>query len=256
VVATTFAHSLDVPGCDTVRLDLRDAAAVGTLVERLHPRAVIHTAFDMSSPDMMQAVIVQGTGNLATAAATFGAQLIHLSSDMVFDGEHAPYSSGDPPHPITPYGCAKAEAERIVAERTPLAAIVRTSLIYGFDPPDPRTVWVLESLRKGMPITLFGDELRCPVWVEQLADALLELAAGEQSDIWHLAGPQPLSRYEFGVRLARAFGLDPSGITIGLSRDSGLVRPRNLTLDTGPSQAALRSPFWGVDQVLAAIHSQ
>jgi dTDP-4-dehydrorhamnose reductase len=204
----------------------------------------------------MQAVIVEGTRHVAEAAAAVGARLIHLSSDMVFDGEHAPYRPGDRPQPITPYGCAKAESERLVAELLPTAAIVRTSLIYGFDPPDPRTAWVLGSLRRGIPITLFTDEIRCPVWVEQLAAALLELAQGDRPGIWHLAGPQPISRYAFGERLARACGLDPAGITAGLSHASGLVRPRDLTLNVEASQACLHSPLWGVDQVLAAARPQ
>jgi len=251
VVATRFSHSVALPGCEVVAIDLEDARAVAALVSDLRPRAVIHTASNMSSPEAMQSVIVQGTRNVAAAAAASGARLIHLSSDMVFDGEHAPYSPGDPPQPITPYGCAKAEAERIVAEELATPAIVRTSLIYGFYPPDPRTLWVLDSLRRGVPLTLFTDEVRCPVWVEQLATALLELARGDQSGIWHLAGPQPISRYDFGERLARTYGLDPSGITPGLSHASGLVRPRDLTLDVRESQARLSSPLWGVDMVLA-----
>ena len=130
---------------------------------------------------------------------------------------------------------------------------MRTSLIYGFHPPDPRTLWVVDSLRNSKPIALFTDELRCPVWVEQLAAALLELADGEGKEmggVWHLAGAQALSRYEFGVRLARAYGLDPAGITPGQSRGSGLVRPRDCRLEIGKAQTRLRSPLWGVDEVL------
>jgi dTDP-4-dehydrorhamnose reductase len=251
VVATRFNRTVALPGCEVVAIDLEDAGAVAALVRTLRPRAVIHTASDMSSPEAMQSVIVQGTRNVAAAAAASGARLIHLSSDMVFDGEHAPYSPGDLPQPVTPYGRAKAAAERIVAEQDATSAIVRTSLIYGFDLPDPRTLWVLESLRRRLPITLFTDEVRCPVWVEQLAAALLELARGDQPGIWHLAGSQPISRYDLGERLARTYDLDPSGITPGLSHASGLVRPRDLTLDIGKSLACLRSPLWGVDQVLA-----
>jgi dTDP-4-dehydrorhamnose reductase len=254
VVATYLAHPPDLAGCQAVQLDIRDEAAVSRLLAEVQPRLVIHTAFDMSSPAAMQSTIVAGTKNVATAVAAVGAGLIHLSTDVIFDGEHAPYAESDPPHPITPYGRAKAQAEGAVAGLCPETAIVRTSLIYGFDPPDPRTRWVIDSVRYGWPITLFTDELRCPVWVEQLAAALLELAAGEPADIagvWHIAGPQPLTRYEFGERLARAYGLDPAGITPGLSRESGQLRPRNVVLDVSRAQARLTAPLWSVDQVLA-----
>lgn len=251
VVGTTYTQAPVLPEVEAIRLDIRDPEAVSELMQAVLPRAVIHTAFDASSPEGMQSVIVQGTRNVALAAAAVGAYMIHMSTDMVFDGEHAPYSPGDPPQPITVYGRAKAQAEQSVARLLSTAAIVRTSLIYGFAPPDPRTTWVLDSLRKRMPITLFTDEVRSPIWVEQLSAALLELAAGALPGIWHVAGSAPIDRYEFGLRLARAFGEDPSGITAGLSHDSGTVRPRNLTLSVDTSLACLRTPLWSVDQVLA-----
>jgi len=253
VVATYFSHP-DLPaGCQAVPLDVRDGPAVARLAADLRPAAVIHTAYDMTSPEAMRPVIVEGTRHVATAAAAVGARLVAMSTDVIFDGERGPYREADPPNPVTPYGQAKAEAERAVAELCPEAVIIRTSLIYGFNPADPRTRWVVDSLRNNQPITLFTDELRCPIWVEQLAAALLELAGEEGEDlggIWHLAGAQALSRYEFGVRLARAYGLDPAGITPGRSRDSRALRPRDCRLEIGKAQARLRSPLWGVDEVI------
>jgi dTDP-4-dehydrorhamnose reductase len=259
VVATYFSHPPSLPGCHAVHLDVRDEEQVCRLLADLRPRAVIHAAADMSSPAAMQSTIAKGTRNVAAAAAAIGVRLIHLSTDVLFDGEHAPYTESATPMPITPYGRAKAEAESSVTRLCPGGAIVRTSLIYGFDPPDPRTLWVLASLRQEQPITLFTDELRSPVWVEQLAAALLELAARDSADtagVWHIAGPQSLSRYDFGARLARAYGLDPAGITPGLSRQSGLVRPRNCILDVSKARLRLQSPLWGVDQVLASRTGQ
>jgi len=253
VVATYFRHPMPLAGCQVVPLDVRDGPAVARLLADLRPTAVIHTAYDMGSPEAMQSVIVEGTHFVAEAAAVVGARLVAMSTDVLFDGEHGPYCEADLPNPVTAYGRAKAEAERTVGRLCPEAAVVRTSLIYGFHPPDSRTRWVVDSLRSRQPITLFTDELRCPVWVEQLAAALLELAAGEGEDlsgVWHLAGAQALSRYEFGVRLAHACGLDPSGITPGQSRDSGAVRPRDCRLEIGKAQARLRSPLWGVDEVI------
>lgn len=255
VTGTYFSRSISHPGCEIVPLDLRDRAAVRRLLAGLGPDVVLHTAADMSSVEAMQAVIVEGTRHLAGACASVGAHLIHLSTDVVFDGERAPYTETDSPAPLHEYGWAKAAAERIVIDLCPDAAIVRTSLIYGFEPPDPRTQWVVDSVRTGAPITLFTDEIRCPVWVEQLAGALLELVAARQTGIWHLAGAQPLNRYDFGVRLARFHALDPAAITPSLSRDSGLLRPRDCRLDVRKAQTSLQSPLWGVDETLAYLKS-
>lgn len=253
VIAATFTQGVALEDVHGVRLDIRDRDAVRELVQAARPRAIIHTAMDTTSPESMQAVIVEGTRNVAAAAADVGAYLVHMSTDMVFDGERAPYAPEDLPQPVTPYGRAKAAAEAIVASLVPSAAIVRTSLIYGFSPLDPRTLWVLDSLRGRRPITLFTDEVRSPVWVDQLAAALLELAARETPGTWHLAGPQAIDRYSLGARLARAFGLDPGGITPGLSRESGVVRPRDLTLDVEVSRERLGMPLWDVDRVLAGL---
>jgi dTDP-4-dehydrorhamnose reductase len=232
-------------------LDIRDGRAVAGLLADIRPEVVIHTAFDMSAPPAMQSVIVDGTRHVASAAEDIGAYLLHMSTDVLFDGEEGPYTEDRAPSPITPYGRAKAAAERTIVSLCPQASIVRTSLIYGFEPPDPRTLWAVDSVRQCRPITLFTDELRCPIWVEQLAAALLEIASKEYPGVWHLAGSQPLSRYDLGERLTRFHGLDPAHITAGLSRDSGLIRPRDCRLDISRAQAELISPLWGVDTVLS-----
>jgi dTDP-4-dehydrorhamnose reductase len=255
VAATYFNQPIAIRGCRWLPLDIRDSAAVASLLDGIRPDVVIHTASDMTTPAAMQAIIVNGTRHVASGVARIRTRLIYISTDALFDGESGPYAEGDPPCPVTPYGRAKAFAEEIVADLCPCALIVRTSLIYGFSPPDPRTLWVLESVRQQQPITLFADELRCPVWVEQLAGALLEMANGEHSGIWHLAGSESQSRYHFGELLACFCGLDPAGITPGLSRESGLYRPRDCRLESSKAQAELVSPLWGVHKVLAHLGS-
>ena len=256
VVATYLSHPSEIPGCSWLPLDIRDSVAVARFLADIRPEAIIHTAFDMSAPPAMQAVIVDGTRHVASAAAKAGAYLVHMSTDVLFDGEEGPYTEGSPPSPITSYGRAKAAAEKAVVSLCPQASIVRTSLIYGFEPPVPRTLWIVDSVRQYQPITLFTDELRCPIWVEQLAAALLEIASKEYSGVWNLAGSQSLSRYDFGERLTRFYGLDPAFIASGLSRDSGLIRPRDCRLDISRAQAELVSPMWGVDKVLAHLNPQ
>jgi dTDP-4-dehydrorhamnose reductase len=106
------------------------------------------------------------------------------------------------------------------------------------------------ELKAGRPVRLFTDELRCPLWVQSLAAALLELAQSGYTGVLHVAGAQPLSRYQFGLRLARFHGVDPARITPALSRDSGLTRPLDCTLDCSRARSLLRTPLAGVDQVL------
>ena len=99
----------------------------------MRPAAVIHTAYRQDG-DGARETTVDGAEAVAAAAREAGARLVHMSSDVIFDGRKpAPYAEDDPPSPITDYGRAKADAERLVAAAHPDAVLVRTSLIYGGD---------------------------------------------------------------------------------------------------------------------------
>jgi len=247
IAATYSVHPIAQGNAAAFRVDVRDALAVDRLFEESRPAVVIHTAAQMAGDEML-AVNVDGARNIARAAARAGARLVHLSSDVIFDGEHAPYDETAPPDPISPYGESKARAERAVIEEYPHAVIVRTSLIYGFDPVDPRTRQMLDG---EMP-RLFTDEYRCPIFVDDLADALLELAQNDFAGVINVAGPQRLSRYEFGAKMAQAFRVEPR-FSPALSASYPGRRPRDCTLDTSHARRMLQTPLRGIDEVIAKV---
>jgi dTDP-4-dehydrorhamnose reductase len=244
IAATYFAHNIVQESVAAFRVDVRDADAVDHLLAKFHPDVVIHTAAQMAGDEMLS-VNVDGSRNVARAAARTKARLIHLSSDVIFDGEHAPYDENAPPDPISSYAESKACAEQVVTKEYPSAVIVRTSLIYGFDPADPRTRQTLDG---GMP-RLFTDEYRCPIFVDDLADALLELAGNDFAGVLNIAGPQRLSRYEFGAKMASAFGAAPK-FAPALSASYPGRRPRDCTLDISLAQRILQTRLRGVDEVI------
>jgi dTDP-4-dehydrorhamnose reductase len=181
--------------------------------------------------------------NVARAAAAGGARLIHLSSDLIFDGEKGePYTEEDEPRPLSAYGRDKADAERAVREVHPGALIVRTSLLYGGAEPS-----LQERMAADPDAVFFTDELRSPVHVGDLAEALLELAAGDRAGILHVAGADSLSRYE----LARLLAPDPERVRASSIAESGLVRPRNCVLSSARARAVLRTRLRGAREVLA-----
>ncbi len=233
-------------------LDLREPAAIVSLIRDVRPTVIIHTAFRQYDPDLM-AVTGEGTGYVAEAAAQVGARLIHISSDVIFDGEKVgAYTEEDPPSPITDYGRAKARAEALVQRYHPAAAIVRTSLIYGFEPIDRHSAFALAIARGERSERLFRDELRCPVFVEDLATALLDLAQSDYRGVINFAGAETLSRYEWGRLLAQAHGLDPDRIVGGFSAESPTPRPRNCALDISRARQ-LGYRLRGVHEVLRAL---
>jgi dTDP-4-dehydrorhamnose reductase len=249
---TSSYHSAPAWFGEPLRLDLLDGAAVHATVAQLQPTAILHTA--CSNRDAANiAAIAPAARHLAEAAQAQGARLVHVSTDMVFDGEHAPYADEAAPAPLTDYGQAKAEAEAIVQAACPSAAIGRPSLIWSLDPLDRQTSWLVDGMRRGERLTLFTDEIRCPVHVDDLAAALLALA--ERPEIagpLNLGGAQALNRWEFGLRLLAALDLPRApNVVPGTVLASGLRRPRDLTLYTERARRAGLPPLRGVDTVLA-----
>jgi dTDP-4-dehydrorhamnose reductase len=241
-----------VSGAEAHTIELSDAGAVTALWESLRPDLVIHTAYSMHEGERD---IWAATQNVVHACQSTGAALIYLSSDAIFDGLRGPYTEEDEPTPIYEYGQWKARAELWVRETMPGAAVVRTSLITEFDPLDVRSAWVAAALRAREPITLFVDELRCPIAPEDLARQLWEVAAlpdSERSGVWHLAGPEAVSRYTLGLLIAAHEGLDPSGITPGVSARLPTPRPRDVRLLTARADRALQTRAQPISVLVAA----
>ena len=225
------------PDASTERVEVRDPAAVRQLFERLRPEVVIHTAYRQDGPDAYT-INVDGSQHVARAAVEIGARLVHLSTDVVFDGRKgSAYVESDEPSPVTEYGRTKAEAERRVADAHSGALIVRTSLIYGGPLPSKH------ELAAGDPLTaFFTNEIRCPVQVGDLAAALLELAALDLAGPLHVAGADSVSRAEFAeLVVGRPVQKEPAPES----------RPLDCRLDSSYVQELIETRLRGVREVLA-----
>ncbi len=238
-------HRAPPPHGRPVRLDVRDEQATGSALMRHGPQAVVHTAYRPAGPELSQTV-VRGSRSVALAAARCGARLVHLSTDLVFDGEHgAPYAETADPRPVSAYGSAKLEAERLVSQAHPEALLVRTSLLYGKAEHGPQERLALEDA------DFYTDEIRCPTLVAELADALLALVALEASGPLHVAASEALSRYDLARLLRAAAGLDPDAVRGTPS--PGKSRARNVALDSSRAAALLQRPLRGASEALRGV---
>jgi dTDP-4-dehydrorhamnose reductase len=232
-------------GCEPLRLDVRDAAAVDAAFASVMPERVIHTAYAQSD----DAVTRDGAANVASAAAAVRARLVHLSTDVVFSGRLGrPYRETDRPDPVTAYGQTKAEAERAVAERCG-GAIVRTSLLLAGDESSTHERTALEAAAGRAPYGFYSDELRCPIAVADAAAALVELAHSPVSGLLHVAGPDAVSRYELACLVARAHG-QPAGAIPSASGAAAAGRPADCRLDSGWARSLLAARPRGIRSVL------
>lgn len=233
VRATWFEREpVGLPG-EWVRLDVRDEAVVRQAARGVD--CVIHTAYRQYGPELDSMTI---GGAEAVAKASRAARLIHLSSDIVFDGRRGRYREHDRLRPVHAYGRAKAEAERRVRAAHPGGLVVRTSLLYGGSEPGPQERLVASGHRD-----FFVDEIRSPVQVGDLADALLELALRDESGPLHLGGADDLSRFD----LALLLGADPAAIrAVTLPAD----RAANCSLDSSRAAELLRTRLRGAREFL------
>lgn len=245
-------------------LDLADAAAVRRVLVETRPDAVVHCAA-MADPvacererDAAKAINADATRLLAQTCADLGARLLFISTDLVFDGRKGMYREDDAVNPVSCYGETKVMAEKAVRAECADYVIARCSLIYGCSISGTRAAneALLNALHAGREVKLFTDEYRTPVCVPDLARALARLAESNVTGTFHCGGGERISRHDFGMKVCRAAGVDPSQITPAKIGQARCVPPRapDVSLDSGKLLAALGIRLLGVDEGLRLIY--
>jgi dTDP-4-dehydrorhamnose reductase len=225
------------------------------LLSRTAPDAVVHLAALTDAdrceeqPERARGLNAEVPARLASALARSCRRFVQVSTDLVFDGGRAPYGEADAALPISVYGRTKLEGERgvvsILGER---ACITRLALAYG---PRPSAISrpsfverMLSSASRGEQVSLFEDEFRTPIYVEDAARALALLVEGPKPPpLVHLGGPDRCSRLEMGTAALNRFGLS-SDLARACSRSeirSLAPRPTDVSL-TSSTAIALGLP--------------
>lgn len=208
---TWFTNNINLP---SYQLDICDQSQVAYVFDRVKPDVVIHCAaigsVDFAEKDYSAAQWVNVTGieNLLQAAS--GAKFVYISSNAVFDGNNPPYSETSERNPINNYGRLKRDAEDLVMTYSDWM-IVRPFLLYGWPWPNGRQNWMTtieEKLSAGGRVSLVDDIYWQPTSVMDMARAIWRLIDISHNEIYHVAGPDRITLFEFGKLVARRFGLD------------------------------------------------
>ena len=235
-------HPVSFKNVNAHQLNLLKEDSVKALIDSIKPDAIIHLAAlsqpnDCArQPELSFRINVEASELLATYAHHFRIPFLFASSDLIFDGEDAPYAEDSIPRPMNLYGEHKAEAEKRVMKADPGAFICRLPLMYGssysygvsFLQP-----W-LNDLKAGKPVNLFIDEFRTPASAKDVCRGLITVLEKGKPGIYNFGGPERLSRVEMGERIADVFGLDKSLLHSRLRADVPMpaYRPKDISLSS------------------------
>eukprot|EP00741_Cyanophora_paradoxa_P021956 tig00021432_g21193.t1 len=251
VLVTYNTHPVELPGAQAARIDLADPAeADAARIAAWDPQAVVHLAAIANTveaeeqPERARAVNVAGTGNLLKLLPNKRALLLNMSTDLVFDGEGpTPYDEGREATPICAYGASKLEAEGLLGREWRGAhASLRSALEYGPAAAtttnrscflqffEQKLAAATAAHRAGQPyeaFTCFADEYRSALMVD-------EFGAGRPPPhaVYHMGGPENLSRYELALALAAHRGHEVAVLRpVPAKSVSRHPRPPNTELD-------------------------
>lgn len=221
--------------------DLTQVDAVGALFDWAMPDWVVHGAaianlrVAQENPALAQLLNGDVPGLLANEAAARGVRFLHVSTDAVFDGVQGEYVETDVPNAQNVYAATKLAGERAVMAANQDAMIARVNF-YGWSRFGTRSLveFFYNHLKAGEPMKGFVDAMFNPTYVGDLVEMLLGLLAANEAGIYHAVASEAISKYDFGVAVAKQFGFDADLIEPISINDGGLKvkRSLNLTLNT------------------------
>jgi dTDP-4-dehydrorhamnose reductase len=251
---------------DLICADLLDPGTADRVLDTARPDWLIHCAALANleaceaDPDLARRLNADLPGDLATACARRGVKMVHISTDSVFDGtKEELYAETDAPSPVGMYPVTKLQGERNVLAANPQAAVARVNF-FGWSLGGKRSIseFFFNNLSAGKRCNGFTDVWFCTMFVGDLADTLLQMLEKDLSGLYHATGSEAMTKYEFGVRLARRFGFDETLIDpISVTR-SELTARRSpiLRLSIHKLSTALGMEIPGVSTGLDRFYAQ
>lgn len=259
----TVAAGVELIATDYQTLDITNAAHIAAVLEQYQPDLVInaaaYTAVDKAESDQANAQRLNGdaAGLIAQAVAQANSrkptQLVHISTDFVFDGSSSlPYATDATPAPLGVYGATKLSGEQQVLQYLPAALIIRTSWLYSTHGAN-FVKSMLRFMQEREQLGVVYDQVGSPTWARTLATTIWALAAKDASGILHCSDNGVASWYDFAVTIqeeAYRLGMLTKRIPINPIRSSAYPtpakRPAFSVMDKSRTEEQLeyRLPYW------------
>ena len=202
-----------------IALDVRDRDAFDRLLAERRPEVVYLSAcaanvdFCETNPDTTYKTNVRAVTDAVELANRHGCKLVYLSSEYLFDGTAGPYDEDAPTRPLQVYGWQKLAAEHAIAAFADDWLIVRTAVVFSWESQGKNFLYRLRgSLLEGKEIRVPVDQISSPTYAPDLVQAMIELVDRGERGVFNVCGPRVVSRYDFALEAAEAFGLDATRI--------------------------------------------
>jgi dTDP-4-dehydrorhamnose reductase len=252
-------------GFKSIQAELTESGAVDRLLDEITPEVIIHCAAIAnvddceSKPELALEVNSHLPGKIAKAAASRNIKMVQISTDAVYDGQKGDYQENELPNPLSVYARTKLGGEQAVLDANPRALVARVNF-YGWSVTGKRSLaeWFVNAFTEGQTVKGFTDVQFCPMMVLDLVDTMMEAVKLDLTGVYHMVGPQKMSKFEFGRAIAVKFGFDPELVQPSSVYDGGLkaVRSPNLTLDTTKLTTALHHELPLFDAGLQKFYDQ
>lgn len=241
---------------DVDTLDITDANAVEAFVQQHSINVIVncaaYTTVDRAEDDtaLCTKLNVDAVANLAKAARNYGARVLHISTDYVFDGCNCrPYEETDEPNPKSVYGVTKLQGERELLKYAPGSIIVRTAWLYSpFGKNFVKTMLALGESRDTLSVVC--DQVGTPTAAADLAAAIFAIITADEwkPGIYHFSNEGAISWYDFTKAIHRIAGINGCTVSPIKSKDypTRAVRPFYSVLDKTKIKAAygITIPYW------------
>ncbi len=255
-------HTINEKG-EWVQLDLADTEKLSQVIHKIKPDVVVHSAaisnLDLceKDPDFAYKINTTGTLHLARLAKEMNFRLIFISTDMVFNGQAGMYKVSDPVSPIAVYGQSKVTAENGILDEKINAVIIRSALIYGRPATGGSSfsMWIENQLFENKPVSLYHDQFRTPILVNNLTSLIIEIAESNITGIIHGGGSERIDRYHFGLKMCELGGFDSSLLSAISMHEHNppAPRPQDVSLDIAKTIQQCKTPILNVDAGLSEM---
>jgi len=220
------------------------------VLAELRPKYVVDLAavsdIDLAEKNhqIAQEINVKAARSVAKACAQIGAHFLYFSSDAVYSGAEGPYTERHALEPVNYYGHSKKEGEGIISKELPGATLVRISLALGFPVTDGNSFFVslLDKLEAGTTVAAPADEVRTPLDVLTISEAVLELLEKRLPGPINLGSTTSMSRADLTRRAADLLGYPHASIDDGPAEKPGRApRHKNGIIDVTAAKRLLET---------------